>query len=182
MANKYVEKYNKTGLGKKEKLAVAIGAVMVVILYFMFFHKDTTPYGYAVIPDKLHEYLQSADNYSKDYNEGKMFVLYYNERDKENPYSKAFKDAVASAQRNKKVSELYSFKTFTMLNNNVLFDGKEGEAKIKGEDALKKVCRKFCIVNPGRKAVYFYYMPKARDIQYLESNLEKLEYWGAKLD
>lgn len=182
MDNKYVNKYTVSTFGVKEKLAVALGVVLAIVLYFMFFHVDKTPYGYAEIPDDVDAYMKTADNYSRFYGKGKMLIMYYDKRDKDNPYSKTFKDAIESAKRNQKISDLYEFRPFNVLKNNVVFDGKEGEKKIIGEKAVKKVCRSFCIVNPEKKALYFYFKPEQRDVQYLESNLEKLEFWGAKLD
>lgn len=184
MVNKYVDNFDKkvVKLGVKEKASIAVGIFLVICFYFMFFHVDKTPYGYADIPEKLDKYLQSSKYYGNAYNGDKMLVLYYNPSDKEYSYYKVFKDSLDSARRNKKISDLYEFVPFQIIKNNILFDGKEGEIILKGEKQLKKACRRFCIVNPKKKALYFYFEPKSRDVQYLESNLEKLEFWGVKPD
>lgn len=179
---KYTEQFDKKDLKFKDFIPVIAAVGMVIAIYFMFFHKDRTPYGYAEIPEKLDAYMKTSDYYSKAYNSGKMLVVYYSQRDKDCKYFKMFSDAIDTAERNKKVHDLYEFIPFQSLKNNVLFEGKKGEEILKGEKALKKACRSFCMINPKKKALYFYYQPKNRDVQYLESNLEKLEFWGIKLD
>ncbi len=181
---RYIDQYDKQKLsfGVKEKSAIGIGIVVLISIYFMFFHVDRTPYGYAEIPEKLDNYLKSSLHYKDEYNSGKMVVIYYDERDKEYKYNGRFKDALNIAERSQKIDELYEFVEFQQLKNNILFDGKKGEEILKGEKLLKKTCRKFCVMNPKKKALYFYFEPQTRDAQYLESNLEKLEFWGMKLD
>jgi len=179
---KYTQQYDKKEMKIKDYIPVFAAVFVILAFYFIFFHKDKTPYGYADIPEKLDAYLKVSSQYSKSYNGDKMFVLYYAPNDKDNKYSKMFREAVETAARNKKVDELFDFVPFYIVKNNLLFEGKKGEDIIKNEKELKKVCRSFCMVNPKKKQVYFYYEPKVRDIQYLESNLEKLEFWGIKLD
>lgn len=181
---RYIDQYDKQNLsfGVKEKSAIGIGIVVLISIYFMFFHVDRTPYGYAEIPEKLDNYLKQSDHYKNAYNSGKMIIIKYNENNDEYKYNPRFKDALDIAERSQKVADLYEFVNFKRLNNNILFDGKEGEIILKGEKLLKKNCRKFCIMNPKKKALYFYFEPQTRDAQYLESNLEKLEFWGMKLD
>ena len=65
MVNKYVKKYTVSSFGVKEKLSVALGIVIAIILYFMFFHVDKTPYGYEEIPEDVDAYMKTADNYSR---------------------------------------------------------------------------------------------------------------------
>lgn len=74
MVNKYVKKYTVSSFGIKEKLSVALGIVIAIILYFMFFHVDKTPYGYAEIPEDVDAYMKTADNYSRFYGKGKMLI------------------------------------------------------------------------------------------------------------
>ena len=52
---RYIDQYDKQKLsfGVKEKSAIGIGIVVLISIYFMFFHVDRTPYGYAEIPEKL---------------------------------------------------------------------------------------------------------------------------------
>lgn len=184
MVNKYVDNFDKkvVRLGVKEKVSIVVAIFLIICFYFMFFRVDKTPYGYTEIPKKLDEYLSSSKHYSKAYTGDKMLVLYYNPADKEYSYYRVFSDSLASARRNKKISDLYEFVPFQIIKNNILFDGKAGEVILKGEKQLRKACRRFCIINPKKKSLYFYYEPKSRDVLYLESNLEKLEFWGVKLD
>lgn len=179
---KYIEKYDKQALtvGLKEKLAVIIGVVILVSSYFMFFHVDKTPYGYEDIPDNVDEYLKTSEYYSSHYKSGKMLVLYYSERDDDYEYEKSFKDALDVAMQDKALEEIYDFYPFKRLRNNLLMDDK-GQKVVKGEKILRKSCRKFCIMNPKKKELYFYFEPAQRDSQYLMKNLANLEFWGIEL-
>ena len=183
--NKYVNKYTISTFGIKQKAAVILGVLLIVLFYFMFFHVDKTPYGYDEISPKLDEYLKTAEPYAVEYNKAdKLIVMYYHKRDKDkhNTYPNTFRNEIESAKEDPKFAEYMTFKTFRMLKNTILFDGEKGEAIVNGENELKKVCRDFCIINPKKKAVYFYFKPAIRDTQYLNGNLEKLQFWGAKLD
>lgn len=82
---------------------------------------------------------------------------------------------------NENMQELYEFQPYYRMRNTKLLDD-DATSVLKGEKLLKKTCRKFCIMNRAKKQAYFYFEPKSRDIQYLQSNLEKLEFWGMKLD
>ena len=149
----------------------------------MFFYVDKTPYGYAEIPEEVITYLSGSGNYyASDYNSGKMMVLYMLQRDRKYNYPKRFQDALDAVQKVSDLEEIYNFHELQPYRNNILFEGEKGEKILKGEKALRKVCRSFCVVNPKKKALYFYFQPKDRDAQYLQENLEKLEFWGAKLN
>lgn len=186
MKNNYVNRFDKqvSTFGIKEKMAVVFGAVLIVIFYFMFFHVDKTPYGYDEISEELNTYLSGSDgSYSQEYNSSKMLVLYIDRKDeKYYKYPKQFQDALDAAKENPELAELYNFKNIWVFRNNILFDGEKGERILKGEKELRKTCRSFCVINPKKKALYFYFEPKERDAQYLQENLEKLEFWGAKLN
>ncbi len=185
MKNNYVNKFDKqvSTFGIREQLAVVFGIILAVVIYFMFFYVDKTPYGYAEIPEDLVTYLSGAGNYyAEDYNSGKMLVLYTLKRDKKYKYPKQFQDALDVVMETPELGELYNFHGLQPYRNNILFEGEKGEKILKGEKALRKVCRSFCVVNPKKKALYFYFQPKDRDAQYLQENLEKLEFWGAKLN
>lgn len=186
MNNNFINKFDKqvSTFGPKEIMYAVICVVLAIVIYCTFFHVDRTPYGYEEISDDLATYMASADSsYNDYYNSGKMLVLYIDRKDKDNyKYPKTFQDALNVAMEDPELAELYNFENILIFRNNILFDGEKGERILKGEKALKKACRSFCIVNPKKKALYFYYQPKERDAQYLQSNLEKLEFWGAKLD
>ena len=111
-----------------------------------------------------------------------MLVLYTLKRDKKYKYPKQFQDALDVVMEMPELGKLYNFHELQVFRNNILFEGEKGEKILKGEKALRKVCRSFCVVNPAKKALYFYFEPKPRDAQYLQENLEKLEFWGAKLN
>ncbi len=181
--NNYVDSFNKKTLklGVKEKISAAVGALVLVAGYFMFFHVDKTPYGYVDIPDKLDEYLKESSYYSSAYKSGKMVVFFYSDKDDTYKYEKTFKDNIERVQLIDKISNLYEFVNFRRLRNNILMED-DGEKILKGEKLLKKTCRKFCIMNPKKKSLYFYFEPRPRDSQYLEGNLEKLEFWGIQPD
>lgn len=185
MANKFLDKFDKqvNTFGPKEIMYAVGFVVLAVILYFTFFHVDKTPYGYEDISENLATYLADKDSYyDEEYKDGKMLVLYTVKRDPLYKYPKNFQDALDAAMENETLNELYNFKSLTVLRNNILFDGEKGEKIIKGEKELRKACRSFCVINPKKKALYFYFEPKERDAQYLQENLKKLEFWGAKLD
>ena len=185
MNNNFINKFDKqvSTFGPKEIMAAIFFVVLCVIIYFTFFHVDRTPYGYTEISEELASYLAGSDSsYSEDYNSGKMLVLYVARRDKEYKYPKQFQDALDVAIDDSEMGELYNFRELQILRNNILFEGEKGERIIKGEKELRKTCRSFCAVNPKKKALYFYFQPKERDAQYLQENLEKLEFWGAKLN
>ncbi len=185
MNNNFINKFDKqvSTFGPKEIMAAIFFVVLCVIIYFTFFHVDRTPYGYTEISEELASYLAGSDSsYSEDYNSGKMLVLYLARRDKEYKYPKQFQDALDVAIDDSEMGELYNFRELQILRNNILFEGEKGERIIKGEKELRKTCRSFCVVNPKKKALYFYFQPKERDAQYLQENLEKLEFWGAKLN
>ncbi len=185
MNNNFINKFDKqvSTFGPKEIMAAIFFVVLCVIIYFTFFHVDRTPYGYTEISEELASYLAGSDSsYSEDYNSGKMLVLYVARRDKEYKYPKQFQDALDVAIDDSEMGELYNFRELQILRNNILFEGEKGERIIKGEKELRKTCRSFCVVNPKKKALYFYFQPKERDAQYLQENLEKLEFWGAKLN
>ncbi len=185
MKNNYVNKFDKqvSTFGIREQLAVVFGIILAVVIYFMFFYVDKTPYGYAEIPDEVITYLSGSGNYyASDYNSGKMMVLYMLQRDRKYNYPKRFQDALDAVQKVSDLEEIYNFHELQPYRNNILFEGEKGEKILKGEKALRKVCRSFCVVNPKKKALYFYFQPKDRDAQYLQENLEKLEFWGAKLN
>lgn len=185
MKNNYVNKFDKqvSTFGIREQLAVVFGIILAVVIYFMFFYVDKTPYGYAEIPDEVITYLSGSGNYyASDYNSGKMMVLYMLQRDRKYNYPKRFQDALDAVQKVSDLEEIYNFHELQPYRNNILFEGEKGEKILKGEKALRKVCRSFCVVNPKKKALYFYFQPKERDAQYLQENLEKLEFWGAKLN
>ena len=185
MNNNFINKSDKqvSTFGPKEIMAAIFFVVLCVIIYFTFFHVDRTPYGYTEISEELASYLAGSDSsYSEDYNSGKMLVLYVARRDKEYKYPKQFQDALDVAIDDSEMGELYNFRELQILRNNILFEGEKGERIIKGEKELRKTCRSFCVVNPKKKALYFYFQPKERDAQYLQENLEKLEFWGAKLN
>ncbi len=185
MKNNYVNKFDKqvSTFGIREQLAVVFGIILAVVIYFMFFYVDKTPYGYAEIPEEVITYLSGSGNYyASDYNSGKMMVLYMLQRDRKYNYPKRFQDALDAVQKVSDLEEIYNFHELQPYRNNILFEGEKGEKILKGEKALRKVCRSFCVVNPKKKALYFYFQPKDRDAQYLQENLEKLEFWGAKLN
>lgn len=183
--NNYVNKFEKkvSTLGMKEILSVVGLFVLCIIFYFTFFHVDKTPYGYEEISEDLAAYMASQDSYyHDDYTSGKMLVLYTAQSDPLYKYPKNFQDSLDVAIKNEELNELYNFSELTIVRNNLLFEGEKGERIIKMEKELRKVCRSFCVINPKKKALYFYFQPKERDAQYLQENLEKLEFWGAKLD
>lgn len=183
MKNNYIESFDKKviKIGIKEKLSLVGGFILLIVLYFMFFYVDKTPYGYTDIPDAVNEYLQSNKNYSEAYKSGKQLVVYFGRYDKDYKYNKEFEGALERAMANEDLVELYDFVTFYPIKNTMLVDA-EGQEILKNEKAFRKVCRKFCVINPKKKQLYFYFEPQVRDAQYLESNLEKLEFWGAKPD
>ncbi len=180
---KYIEKYDKKALtlGIKEKIAVVIFFGLIIAIYFMFFHVDKTPYGYTEIPEALDTYLKDSPYYGNKYKGDKMIVFYYADKDPEYQYEKGFQDALESMKINENMQELYEFQPYYRMRNTKLLDD-DATSVLKGEKLLKKTCRKFCIMNRAKKQAYFYFEPKSRDIQYLQSNLEKLEFWGMKLD
>lgn len=185
MGNNYINKFEKNvnTFGAKEIMYAVGFVVLVIVLYFTFFHVDKTPYGYEELSEELSSYLANKDSYyDEEYNEGKMLVLYTSKRDPLYKYPKNFQDSLDVAIENEEFKELYNFKPLTVLRNNILFEGEKGERIIKGEKILRKACRSFCVINPKKKALYFYFQPKERDAQYLQENLKKLEFWGAKLD
>ncbi len=180
---KYAQRYDKQALtvGIKEKIAIVVGVVILIFSYFNFIYEDKTPYGYAEVPKKLDSYLRESDYYSKEYKSGKMLVVYYEDRDESYKYEKSFMDALTVVMQDEAMKELYEFRAFRRFRNNMMMDD-DGQKVLKGEKMLKKNCRKFCVINPKKKELYFYFEPSQRDTQYLKSNLEKLEFWGMNLD
>lgn len=189
--NKFTKKYTKKQkLGWKEWTAIVLSVPIAVYVYMNFFYKDTTPYGYDKYDESVHDYLMQSPNYSPAYTSGKMVVIYYHSRDKNNPYFGLFRKAIDDIQRISEINDLYSFATFFMMTNNRYFDGEQTKVLLKNEKALKKVCRSFCVVNPKKRAVYFWYQPRQRDLtvtadingkEVLIDNLKALEFWGAEL-
>lgn len=181
--NNYVDRFEKKVIrfSVKEKLAIAAGVVFFILIYFMFFNVDKTPYGYASIPDNVFDYLKSSGSYSDALTSGKLVVLHCNKTDKRCTYNSTFQSALERAAENDAYKDKYEFVNLYLLKNTMLADS-EGQEIIKQEKALRKVCRKFCVVNPSKKELYFYFEPKARDAMYLEDNLKALQNWGAKLN
>ena len=185
MNNNYVNKFDKqvSTFGIKEKMAAVLVGILAIVIYCMFFHVDKTPYGYADIPEDVVEYLSGSGNYyALEYNSDKMLVLYTLQRDRKYNYPQQFQDALDAVQKVPELEEIYNVHELQPYRNNILFEGEKGEKILKGEKALRKVCRSFCVINQKKKALYFYFEPKPRDAQYLQENLEKLEFWGAKLN
>ena len=124
MKNNYVNKFDKqvSTFGIREQLAVVFGIILAVVIYFMFFYVDKTPYGYAEIPDEVITYLSGSGNYyASDYNSGKMMVLYMLQRDRKYNYPKRFQDALDAVQKVSDLEEIYNFHELQPYRNNILF-------------------------------------------------------------
>lgn len=190
-ANKFTKKYgNKYKLGWKEWTAIVLAIPIAIFVYMNFFYKDTTPYGYDKYGEDVHDYLMHSPNYSSAYTSGKKVVIYYHNKDKDSPYFGLFKKALEDIQRISEISDMYEFATYFMMSNNRYFDGEQTKKLLKNERALKKVCRSFCVINPEKREVYFWYQPKQRDLstsndingkEVLIENLKSLEFWGSEL-
>lgn len=164
----------------KDKLCIVIAICFAIFFYFKFFHADSTPQGYANISPELHEFLKTSDYYNKFYNSGKKIVLYHaNEAKFE--YDKEFTDSLAFAAKNPELTANYEFVPFQILSNSVLFDLKTGEKIMKSTEELQKTCRAFCIINPEKQQLYFYFKPLAKEGKVLQSTLTNLQFWGIKI-
>lgn len=165
----------------KDKLYIVLAICVAILLYFKFVHVDKTPQGYATISPELHEFLKTSDYYGKSYNSGKNIVLYRTNEEKVQ-YSKEFENNLRLAAKNDELLKKYEFVSFQVLSNKVLFDVKTGEKVMKASAKLQKTCRKFCIINPAKQQLYFYFDPQAKEGEALTSILNSLEFWGIKIE
>jgi len=189
--NKFTKKYTKKKtIGWKEILAIILVIPVTLFVYFNFFYEDKTPYGYDKYGEDVHEYLMHSPTYSPAYTSGKMVILSYRGNDKENPYFGLFTKSIEDIQRISEISDIYEFAHFYVMTSNRYFDGDQTKVLLKNEKALKKVCRSFCVINPEKREVYFWYRPRQRDLtlsadinkkDILIDNLKTLEFWGAEL-
>lgn len=165
----------------KDKIMASVAIVVAILIYFQFFHVDKTPEGYQVMSPELTAYLKSSEYYKETFNGNKKIVLFYPKGSKIQ-YPVEFSDSIQAAKKNPEYNEKYVFLPFETIKNNALFDIKEGEKLVKYTAELKKDCRSFCIVNPTKGQLYFYYAPSKKEAENLTKILDRLQYWGLKMD
>lgn len=168
-------------LSIKDKLYIVLAIFVAILLYFKFVHVDKTPQGYAPISPELNEFLKTSDYYGKSYTSGKKIVLYQANETKD-PYNQEFMNELLLASKNPELLADYEFMTFQILSNKVVLDVKTGEKVMKASAELQKTCRKFCIINPAKQQLYFYFDPQAKEGKALSSILNNFEFWGIKIE
>ena len=190
--NKYNKKNNK--INKSGYIMMAVIAVIIVVIGMITkaASEKTSEklYGYEPLGEEVHSYLSSSPHYGKGYNSGKMMIVYYHQKDEANEYFGNFKTALADLSRVSEIRALYTFVPFIYDKG----DGKFSKDKdlMRNERLFKQLCRSFCIVNPLRRELYFYYKPRTSDLtrnpdnprnrDVLEDDLKKLEFWGIDLE
>lgn len=189
--NKFTKKYSKKeGFGVKEIIAILLVIPIAIYVYLNFMYVDKTPYGYDSYGQEVHEYLMSSPNYQAAYTSGKKVILHYHSKDKDNPYFGLFKKALDDIKRITDISDMYEFASYVSMNDNRYYDKDTAGKLLKNEKALKRVCRSFCVINPQKREVYFWFEPKQRDLskaastdgkEVLIDNLKALEFWGIEL-
>lgn len=189
--NKFTKKYSKKeGFGVKEIIAILLVIPIAIYVYLNFMYVDKTPYGYDSYNQDVHEYLMSSPNYQAAYTSGKKVILHYHPKDKDNPYFGLFKKALDDIKRITDISDMYEFASYVSMNDNRYYDKDTAGKLLKNEKALKRVCRSFCVINPQKREVYFWFEPKQRDLskaastdgkEVLIDNLKALEFWGIEL-
>ncbi|MBR5556094.1 hypothetical protein IKU74_08800 [bacterium] len=194
--SKTKKKSRKAELEEKEKFGLAqklaIGALVTLLLFplTLIGKTDTTPYGYEKLTPEVINYLSTSPHYSQAYHSGKMVVLYMHKDDKYNDYFGYFKNAVEKMPRMRELDALYKFETLYLIPQKQPSNNPHYKEIIKNEKALRKQCRRFCIVSPAINELYFYYQPRQVDLtksnnqeqtDVLKEKLLMLKYWGIEL-